>query len=215
MARRLVLSLSILVAALGVAAPAQAETITGTFRYLDRDSRPSFLPDGTPTTTITRTPRPIVAATVEIYARPPGANWGSSPVATARTDDSGAISVPVTQLPGTTYALRVYAINDAAAVWQKVVLPTGPFWEEPGGPEGAAIRLPAPSPTGTVDFSWDFNDFWTAAHYNMADTIRLGRQYALARRHPVESVTRFPRCRSSRAPAGRASATTTSRSISS
>ena len=189
MTRRLVLSLSILVAALGMAAPAQAETITGTFRYLDRDSRPSFLPDGTPTTTITRTPRPIVAAKVEIYARPPGANWGSSPVATARTDDSGAISVPVTQLPGTTYALRVYAFNDAAAVWQKVVLPTGPFWEEPGRPEGAAIRLPAPSPTGTVDFSWDFNDFWTAAHYNVADTIRLGRQYALARRHPVESAS--------------------------
>ena len=189
MARRLVLSLSILVAALGVAAPAQAETITGTFRYLDRDSAPSFLPDGTSTTTTTRTLRPIVAAKVEIYARPPGANWGSSPVATARTDDSGAISVPVTQLPGTTYALRVYAFNDAAAVWQKVVLPTGPFWEEPGRPEGAAIRLPAPSPTGTVDFSWDFNDFWTAAHYNVADTIRLGRQYALARRHPVESAS--------------------------
>src|SRR5262245_1860036 len=180
MGRRLVLSLSILVAALGLAASAQAETITGTFRYLDRDSNV----DGTVTTS---TLRPIVAATVEIYACAPGANCDSSPSATATTDGAGSISASVTRPAGTTYALRVYATNDAAVVWPKVVFPTGPYYQQPGEPDGAPITHVVNSPTETLDFSYDFNAFWPAAHFNMADTIRLGRQYALARRDPLES----------------------------
>ena len=177
----LFVSVIVAIAALGLSAPAQAETITGTFRYLDRDAAPAAMG----TTTITRTLRPIVAATVEIYACSP--NCGAAPVATATTDASGSISVQSVQATGTTYALRVYATNDAAVVWPKVVVPGGPFYEQPGKPEGAPITRTVMSPTDRLDFSWDFNDFWTAAEYNIADTIRLGRQYALARRHPLES----------------------------
>ena len=78
MARRLVLSASVLVAVLGLAAPAQAQTITGTFQYLDRDTAPTVASDGSLTTTTTSTLRPIVGATVEIYECAPGASCGWS-----------------------------------------------------------------------------------------------------------------------------------------
>ncbi len=172
--------LAIFAAALGLAAPAQAETITGTFQYLDRDLNLRG-------TTTTRTLRPIAGATVEVYECAPGASCGWSLAATTSTNAAGAISVSVTRPAGTMYELRVHATNNAAVVWPKVVIPSGPFYEQPGKPEGAAIRQVVTSPTDTLDFSYDFNDFWTAAHYNIAETILLGRQYALARRHPLES----------------------------
>ena len=170
----------IFAAALGLAAPAQAETITGTFQYLDRDRNFNG-------TTTTRTLRPIVGATVEVYECAPGASCGWSLAATTSTNSAGEISVSITRPAGTTYSLRVYATNAAAVVWPKVVIPSGPFYEQPGKPEGAAITRVVTSPTGELDFDYDFNDFWTAAHYNIAGTILLGLDYALARRHPLES----------------------------
>ena len=81
---------AIFAAALGLAAPAQAETITGTFQYLDRDRNFS----GTITT---RTVRPIAGATVEVYECAPGASCGWSLAATTSTNAAGAISVSVTR----------------------------------------------------------------------------------------------------------------------
>src|SRR4029077_5653164 len=174
MGRRLALSLSIVVAALGFAASARAETITGKFQYLDRDR--NF--DGSVTTS---TLRPIVGATVEVYACAPGASCDSSPSATVPTDGAGKISVSIPRPTGTPYALRVYATNDAAVVWPKVVIPTGPYYQQPGEPHGTPITRVVHSPTDTLEFNYDFTAFWPAAHFNMADTIRLGREYAQAR----------------------------------
>jgi hypothetical protein len=42
-------------------------------------------------------------------------------------------------------------------------------------------------PGERLDFSYDFTDAWTPQHFNLAEDVRHGRDYALARRDPGET----------------------------
>lgn len=181
------LKLTLAIAVLGVlfvAAPAGAETITGTFRFQDRSTATS-----PPTWT---TPRPIVSAKVEVWSCAPifGACpfWGRD--ATTTTDATGSISVPlVFRGGGRIYAVRVYATNPAVEVWPKILVPTEPYWQEPGQPDNAIINRTVLAAGDTLDFSYDFVEFWSAAHFNIADALLVGRTYADANRDPAETDT--------------------------
>ena len=180
------LRLTLLVALLGalfVAAPASAETITGTFRFQDR------APTSPPTWTVLR---PIVSAKVEVWSCAPlfGACpfWGLD--ATTTTDSAGSIRVPFTfRGAGRRYAVRVFATNPAVEVWPKILVPTAPYWQEPGQPDGAIINRTVSTAGDVLDFSYDFTEFWSAAHFNIADTLLVARTYADANRDPAETDT--------------------------
>ena len=169
-----------LLVALAVAAPARAETITGTFRFQDRT------PSSPPTWTSLR---PIASATVEVRSCAPvlgACPWWSFEAFTT-TDGTGSFSVPLTfRGAGLRYSVRVYATNPAVEVWPKVLVPTAPYWQEPGQPDGAPISRTVTAATDRLDFSYDFVEFWSAAHFNIADTMLAGRTYAAANRDPSE-----------------------------
>ena len=164
----------VLLALLG-ARDASAETVTGTFRYADRDA-------GTGAITM----RPIVAAKVEIHRlRPRGVFWSHD--ATTTTDRSGRISLPMRFAePGVKYAVKVFATNYAAVVWPNDFLHTVPFHREPGAPDGHAFQRTAARATDVLDFSYDFREEWSSQHYNIAETVRRGFDYVAARRDPAE-----------------------------
>src|SRR5262249_42918343 len=107
--------------------PARAETVTGTFRYLDSDG----------------TLRPISSARVEIWRFAPRFlgiwSWGND--ATVATNGSGSISVPMSFVKsGVIYGVRVFATNNAAVVYPNAAINTGPFYQEPGQPSGSVIH---------------------------------------------------------------------------
>jgi outer membrane protein assembly factor BamB len=180
------LKLTLVIALLGalfVAAPARAETITGTFHFQDR------APTSPPTWTVLR---PIVVAKVEVWSCAPlfGGGpcllWGLD--ATTTTTAAGSISVPLAfRGAGRRYAVRVFATNPAVEVWPKILFPTAPYWQEPGQPDGAIINRTVSTAGDVLDFSYDFFEFWSAAHFNIADTVLVGRRYADANRDPGET----------------------------
>jgi outer membrane protein assembly factor BamB len=176
-------SLLILVAAsaaLFLAAPAGAETITGTFHFQDR--RP------TAKGPVWTTQRPIAFAKVEVWSCAPGCLWWGWEKTTT-TDAAGTINVSINRPAGTQYRLRVYATNAAAEVWPKMAAPQGPYFQEPGQPAGAVITRTVTSPGDVLLFDYDFDDYWSAAHFNIADALLVARSYADANRDPGETDT--------------------------
>jgi hypothetical protein len=85
-----------------------------------------------------------------------------------------------------TYGVRVFAMNYAAAVWPNDVVHTEYFHREPDQP-GLPRNIRVTSANDAADFSYDFDDAWSVQHYNVAETMRLGFDYANARRDPSET----------------------------
>ena len=157
---------------------AQAITIAGTFRYADANPVSNNV-----------SLQPIAFAKVEIWSFRPRTLgvwlWGLD--ATVSTDNKGSIAelMPFTT-GGVVYAVRVFATNDAAVVWPNDALHTTPFYQEPGEPNAPIYRT-ASSSSEVLDFSFDFTDAWVSQHYNLAETVRHGFEYANARRDPGET----------------------------
>ena len=150
-------------------APADAATVTGTFRYLDSVS--PACPSGSPSTCLAL--QPIAFADVEVWHRGtmPWDFW--APVAKTATNGLGQFSFSDTRGSGT-YAVRVFSSNYGAHV---------PFYAEPGFP-GAGLNRVVTAATQTVNFSFDFTDATAARAYNVAETVRRGFDFAAARRQP-------------------------------
>lgn len=151
----------------------QAETVTGTLRYQDSDG----------------IARPIAHAKVEIwrYRVRTWPFWSWGPDATVSTDGNGQLSVPMSFAgSGVLYGIRVFATNYAAVVWPNDVVHTIPFYAEPQS-NGQNRNLRVQSPNDTLDFSFDFADGWSPQHFNLAETVRRGFDYANARRDPSET----------------------------
>src|SRR5687767_11411497 len=130
---------------------AHAETVTGTMRFMDGDG----------------TPAPIVGARVEVWrfrARPLIWTWGNDFVATTDSNGRFSVSLPFVE-PGVVTALRVFATNGAAQVFQQDFY-TQPFYREPGLP-GPEIKFTAAAPTDVFDFSFTFADAWATNHFNV------------------------------------------------
>jgi hypothetical protein len=140
--------------------------------------------------------RPIANAKVELWVRPPGLISVWSKFATTSTDAAGNVSYPTPLItPGATYAIRVFATNDAAAVSPQTGIDLGgAYWTEPGDP-GAPIQRRADTTGVALDFSYDFTDRNRGKYFNIAETIRRARAFADARRgdsDPIPRVTVQP-----------------------
>ena len=112
------------------------------------------------------------------------------------TDSAGDLSYPTPlTAPGTTYAMRVFATNDAAAVNPQTGIDLGgTYWTEPGDP-GTPIQRRADTNGVALDFSYDFTDRDRGKYFNIAETIRRARAFADARRgdsDPIPRVTLQP-----------------------
>ncbi len=164
-----------------VAVPA-GTTLTANLRYLDKNESAG-----------TSTLRPISDARVEVWAFAPRAFgiWSWAKEHTVLTTSSGRMTayMPYRQ-NGIVYALRVFATNSAVVVWPDQVGSTMPFYKEPGQPDGAAIKRTVRSPGETLDFSYDFRDDFSAKHYNVAETSRWARSYALSNRGDTDYLPR-------------------------
>lgn len=158
--------------AVALSAPAQAETVTATLRFLDGDGDLV----------------PITEAKVEVWRfRGPGI-WGWNNDRTVFTNSQGQMSTVLDfRGPGVIYGLRVFATNRAAEVYTQDIY-TAPFYREPGRP-GPEIHRTAMASSDVLDFSYDFADTWARNHFNAADAILRGRAYADARRDPGETDT--------------------------
>ena len=176
---------SALLAAIGWLAggsTAWAETITGTFRYGKKLSDVDIIFEL----------RPIRFCKVEVHSfrpRPPFGVWTWGLELETTTDAKGSISVTMPfQGSGVTYDLKVFAQNYAAVVLPAgELLATGPFWQEPGFPDGAAIWRRVTGPSDVLDFSYNFRDAYTPQHWNLAEVVRHGFDYVSARRDPSET----------------------------
>jgi hypothetical protein len=158
---------------------ANAETVTGTFRY--EDFNPA---DGTTVL------RPIQFCAVEVWGFRPRFlgiwDWGKD--ADATTDANGSISVPMTfQAAGVTYGVKISAQNYAAIVWPNQAISFSPFWQEPGEPDGAKFQRVVNGAGDVANFNYDFTDAWTPQHWSLADAVRHGFDYVAARRDPRET----------------------------
>jgi hypothetical protein len=72
-------------------------------------------------------------------------------------------------------------------VWPNDVVHAEPFRQQPGEPNGAPIQFTATAAGQLMDFSYTFADGWTPQHFNVAETIRRGFDFAVARRDPTQS----------------------------
>ena len=156
--------------------------VTGKFRYADRSEGASTL-------------RPIAHAEVEIWRYKPRSNlwgvWGWARDATTTTDANGAISVAMPyERSGIVYGVRVLATNYAAVVWPNDPVHAGPFYQEPGQPDGATKNPKAYANGAVLDFSYDFTDSWTPQHFNLAETVRRGYDFVAARRGDGDMLKR-------------------------
>ncbi len=150
------------------AAPAEAVTVTGTFRYADSVGL-----------------MPIRRAVVEVYYHGTGFfdTWGL--VGTTRTSSTGRMSFSDSRSNGT-YSLRIYATNDAVIVYP-VDLHFSPYYAvapDDGRPE---FQLPAASVSSVLDFSRDFTNSYISREFNLANTAQFAWEYATARRDPMET----------------------------
>jgi hypothetical protein len=150
-------------AALFLAPPAEAATLTGTFTYQDSNGI-----------------RPIASAKVEIWHI--GVFfWNTwAKVAEVRTDSDGRLTYQDARCDGT-YGVRVFASNFGAVVHDFAFNnSSAPFYREPGWP-GPNINFPVSSCSdGPISVSWRFPDSFASFHYNIADAIRHGATYASA-----------------------------------
>jgi len=155
-------------AAAATATPAAAETIRGVLRFTDADG----------------SAKPIRNAKVEVWRLRPGAVLWTNDLTTA-TDGTGALDAPIGFVgAGTRTALRVFATNDAAQVMTQDLLV--PFYRQPGLP-GPEIQRVTSTAGDFLDFTFTFPDAWANNHFNIADAIKWGRDYAMGRRDPRES----------------------------
>jgi len=151
-------------------------TITGKFHYKDKDRNEPL--------------RPIAFAEVEIWSFRSRCfvcpwTWGKDFVVTTNANGTVAFQTPFPG-EGVTYSMRVFAKNYAAIVWPNDVVHTVPFHREPGEP-GSVIHRRVQKPGDILKFDFDFVDDWASQHYNLADTVRYGFDYAAARRDPSEN----------------------------
>ena len=143
----------------------RAETIHGKFQY--RDTGDNLL-------------HPIINAEVEVWRCAPGifglCTWTKEQ--TVHTNNNGEI---ITQLPlaspGEEIALRVLASNPQVVVWPETAVHTAPFYREPGEP-GTPIHGFAFSNSADLPFDFNFEEEWTAQHYNLAEDVRRAALYA-------------------------------------
>jgi hypothetical protein len=164
------------VAAIAVVAPAHAETVSGTFSYVDSGG-----------------PRPVVGAQLDVVRGIRGflGNWSWNRVAVATTDGDGSFSVYVShKAKGARYRVQVYAWNQAAAARDG---------------QGTFSRTVAADQTvqrwdDEINVERTFTGF-AAAQFNLIETIRRGRDYAQAHRDPRER-DRIPRASVAISPAG-------------
>jgi hypothetical protein len=165
--------LSVLVGVLlTIGLSARAETVNGTFKYRDSD----------------RTLRPIISTRVEIWRHAPRflGIWAWGADAAVPTNSNGSISVNMPFVAsGVTYQVRVYAA-DAGAVVHQIQNLTADFYDVP------SISFVANSPSNVFDFSFNIVDPYSAQHYNMADTVLLGFNYANSHRDPRETDPLHP-----------------------
>lgn len=152
---------------------ARAEKIEGTFHYARQSG----------------SLRPIAFANVEIWRFAPRAlgiwTWGHDGDAT--TDVNGKISqdMPFVQ-SGVIYAVRVFASNYAAVVWEKDSISPISFFREPTGSDGNPLHRTVNAPSDVLPFDFDFTDEDSKINYNLAETVRHGFDYASANRDPTE-----------------------------
>ena len=177
MSGRLLLATAIVAAAVLAAPAAHADTVTGTFTFADTNGQPM----------------PIVDAKVEVWRfRPMFVTWGAW---TWNNDFTGATAIDGSftttlpfAVPGVVYGLRVFATNNAAQVFIQDNVFT-PFWREPGLPEREIQRAVTTAFDPPMVFSANFGDDWARRHFNVADAIRIARNYADANRDPRETDT--------------------------
>ena len=144
-------------------ATAHAETITGRFTFLDRGLDK----------------RPIRRANVEILRQSPGTlHWNIA--ATTLTDENGNINATVTFVPGAKYSVRVYAENAGATVWKRDS--HGEKFYGNAGERNAGV-----SASSVLNFDYDDPYLFDANHFNIADAILRGHDYANSRRAPGET----------------------------
>ncbi len=166
--KRLIIALLALV----TGAMASAETITGTFTFQDGNGKPA----------------PIRNSKVEIHRkRPNHLHWEVA--ATVHTDAEGHINAAVEPFMGngTAFTLRVYATNRAVVVYTKDNF-LAHYYSQPG-PPGKGIQHTSSGPNNTHDFSWNFTEDFANGHFNAADAMLRGLEYAEARRDPREVQT--------------------------
>lgn len=161
-----------------IAAPGTV-MVTGTFTYGDRNPDNGVM-----------TLRPIAFSRVEIwrFRYRGGIFWTWGHDASVTTDENGAISKEMDfREPGILYALRVFATNRGAIVWPNDAVHTLPFHDEPRMPNGSPQQIRVESPGTSVNFSFNFTAPFSAQHFNLAETVRQGFDYATARRDPTET----------------------------
>jgi Ig-like domain from next to BRCA1 gene len=164
--RRLLAVLPLLLALFLLAgAPAQAETVTGTFRYVDYEDFGNLYDNVS---------RPIAHAKVEIWRLAPRFlgiwSWGMD--RRVWTDANGSINVDMPwAAPGVVYALRVYAANEHMTVWWHDTPHVGEsFYQET--PEQTVQ-----SPGQVLDFTHRFDELEAAQAYNIADAAWYAGEY--------------------------------------
>lgn len=157
-----------------VAGPASAATVTGVFKYADT------IAPGCPYTATNCVPlQPIAFARVEIWHRGIFPWQFFAPVGETTTDATGRFWYSDGRYDGT-YAVRVYATNYAVQVNGQS---GSAFYVEPGNP-GPNIYKTVYSANQEESFSFDFTDTDISRHFNVAETVRRGLDYANARRDP-------------------------------
>lgn len=129
--------------------------------------------------------RPCAQMRVEVWRNLPSLAL----VASATTDANGQVSVAMADaVPGTGYFLKIFSWNEAADVRNRQYA-----WAYPGTQPvhtyttdtksiGPPWNLQRNLNWGTIVFS-----AYDSLEFNVADVIRLGRLYAMARRDPSEA----------------------------
>ncbi|NHC12948.1 hypothetical protein [Motilibacter deserti] len=176
-ASALVLAAAALVVPAAGAAPASAQdvtTITSNLSYEDSNKT-----------------GPIKFSKVEVWRFAPRTFgiWTWANERTVFTDDKGRINTSFPFVKDAIFALRVFATNSAAQVWPNDFLHAQPFWAEPGH-GSQPVHLTSTRPNTQLTFNWHFADDWTPQHFNIAETIRLGRDYAAANRGDSDPLPR-------------------------
>jgi hypothetical protein len=166
-----------LVVVIGLAASANAETVTGTLRFANGSDQV----------------KPITNAVVEVWRFRPGVTvfggWGWAMDLTQSTDGAGHLNVALPYVgSGVQYQLRVFATNPATKLFaDDVPFLLQPFYGEPG-PVGATIIRVTSAASNVHDFTYTFTDS-RRQYFNIAAALQVGFNYANARRDPRETDT--------------------------
>lgn len=150
--------------------------LTGRFTYFDRSPNDN-------------SDHPLSGNKVELWRGSKGflgiTSWES--FATVHLDSDGRLSQSVAFDPDVTYALRIFATNDAAVVYPATVIDVGgSFFARPGD-DGHEIKLRADASGQALDFSYRFADATRASEFNIASTLQYARTWAVANRDARES----------------------------